>query len=143
MRAFTWNRDSHRLFDYESQSVTKRTFKVRADSRVLRHGNEVKLVDLPRDDMPGEHLLSILGHPTDYRVTGRSITAQDGVIRNDDVWLVVRSLKNQDGKIVSVVFLKFQNYKLRKNDVIKLGRVKFRIKDLFIPGVDGDKREID
>ena len=110
---------------------------------MLRHGNEVKLVDLPRDDMPGEHLLSILGHPTDYRVTGRSITAQDGVIRNDDVWLVVRSLKNQDGKIVSVVFLKFQNYKLRKNDVIKLGRVKFRIKDLFIPGVDGDKREID
>ena len=41
------------------------------------------------------------------------------------------------------MFLKFQNYKLRKNDVIKLGRVKFRIKDLFIPGVDGDKREID
>ena len=78
--------------------MTKRTFKVRADSRVLRHGNEVKLVDLPRDDMPGEHLLSILGNPGDYRVTGRSITAQDGVIRNDDVWLVVRRSKTRTEK---------------------------------------------
>lgn len=38
----------------------------------------------------------------------------------DRLWLVVRSLKNPQGKY---------NYKIKKFDVIKLGRVKFRVKD--------------
>lgn len=59
---------------------------------------------------------------------------ENGVVRNDEIWLVVRSLKNAEGKI---------NYKLAKNDIIKLGRVKFRIKDLFIPGIDGESRVMD
>jgi len=38
----------------------------------------------------------------------------------DRLWLVVRSLKNLQGKY---------DYKIKKFDVIKLGRVKFRVKD--------------
>ena len=53
----------------------------------------------------------------------------------------MRSLKNAEGKIVSHTHS--QNYKLAKNDIIKLGRVKFRIKDLFIPGIDGESRVMD
>jgi hypothetical protein len=36
------------------------------------------------------------------------------------LWLVVRSLKNTDGKF---------DYKIKKFDTIKLGRVRFRVKD--------------
>lgn len=64
VRAFTWNRDSHGLFDYESQSVTKKTFRVKTDGRLFRVGNEVKLTDnhYPRDDsVEGDHLLSVSG----------------------------------------------------------------------------------
>ena len=39
----------------------------------------------------------------------------------DRLWLVVRSLKNPEGKF---------DYKIKKFDVIKLGRFKFRVKDL-------------
>lgn len=62
VRAFTWNRDSHGLFDYESQSVTKKTFRVKTDARLFRVGNEVKLTDnhYPRDDsVEGDHLVSV------------------------------------------------------------------------------------
>jgi len=38
----------------------------------------------------------------------------------DRLWLVVRSLKNEAGK---------QDYKIQKFDAIKLGRVRFRVKD--------------
>lgn len=38
----------------------------------------------------------------------------------DRLWLVVRSLKNPDGKF---------DYKIKKFDTIKLGRVRFRVKD--------------
>jgi len=38
----------------------------------------------------------------------------------DRLWLVIRSLKSTEGKY---------DYKIKKFDVIKLGRVKFRVKD--------------
>lgn len=38
----------------------------------------------------------------------------------DRLWLVVRSLRANDEK---------QDYEIKKFDVIKLGRIKFRIKD--------------
>jgi len=38
----------------------------------------------------------------------------------DRLWLVVRSLKSPQGK---------EDYLIKKFDVIKLGRVKFRVKD--------------
>lgn len=38
----------------------------------------------------------------------------------DRLWLVVRSLKNPEGKF---------DYKINKFDAIKLGRVRFRVKD--------------
>ena len=40
---------------------------------------------------------------------------------NDKLWLVVRSLKSSGEKI---------DYHINKNDIIKLGRVKFRVRDL-------------
>ena len=38
----------------------------------------------------------------------------------DRLWLVARSLKNETGKY---------DYKIQKFDAIKLGRVRFRVKD--------------
>jgi hypothetical protein len=43
------------------------------------------------------------------------------------MWLVVRSLKNANNKIVS---LPYQDYKISNKDIMKLGRVKFKVKDL-------------
>lgn len=38
----------------------------------------------------------------------------------DKMWLIARSLKDQNGKY---------DYKIQKNDAIKLGRVRFRVRD--------------
>lgn len=39
----------------------------------------------------------------------------------DKLWLVVRAMKNEGGKL---------SYELKKSDIIKLGRIQFRVKDI-------------
>lgn len=46
------------------------------------------------------------------------------------MYLVVRSLKQAEKKL---------DYKLRKHDIIKLGRVKFKVKDIRLRAVDEEK----
>jgi hypothetical protein len=48
------------------------------------------------------------------------------------MFLVVRSLKEGDKKL---------DYKLKKNDIIKLGRVKFKVKDIRIKALEDEKKE--
>ena len=49
--------------------------------------------------------------------TGTEAQEEESV---DRLWLVARSLKNESGKY---------DYKIQKFDAIKLGRVRFRVKD--------------
>lgn len=48
------------------------------------------------------------------------------------MFLVVRSLKEGDKKL---------DYKLRKNDIIKLGRVKFKVKEIRIKAIEEEKEK--
>lgn len=51
----------------------------------------------------------------------------------DRLWLVVRSLKNPEGKF---------DYKIKKFDAIKLGRVRFRVKDFRCEQMNLTTREL-
>lgn len=51
----------------------------------------------------------------------------------DRLWLVVRSLKNPDGKF---------DYKINKFDTIKLGRVRFRVKDFRCEQMSMTQKEL-
>ena len=53
-----------------------------------------------------------------YRLTLTDTNVEEESI--DRLWLVVRSLKNPEGKF---------DYKIKKFDAIKLGGVRFRVKD--------------
>ena len=52
----------------------------------------------------------------------------------DKLWLVVRSLKTAEGKY---------DYKINKFDVIKLGRVKFRVKDFCCENLNQTAKELE
>lgn len=51
----------------------------------------------------------------------------------DRLWLVVRSLKNERGKY---------DYKIQKFDAIKLGRVRFRVKDFRCDQIQMTEEEL-
>lgn len=51
----------------------------------------------------------------------------------DRLWLVARSLKNETGKY---------DYKIQKFDAIKLGRVRFRVKDFKCDKISMSEQEL-
>jgi len=51
----------------------------------------------------------------------------------DRLWLVARSLKNENGKY---------DYKIEKFDAIKLGRVRFRVKDFRCDNIHMSEKEL-
>ena len=50
LRAVTWQRDSHGLFDYESKSILKKSLKTIARGKIIRTGNEIELININKDE---------------------------------------------------------------------------------------------
>ena len=125
MKAATWGRDSHGLFDYESTHVTKRVFKAKSPRVLVRtHNGEVKLLtdkevaeELAADMSPllkvgpaKEHtgaLRTIEGSEHDYMVQN---CAHSGLYdeANDKLWLILRSLRHNELKEALLFFRAFR-----------------------------------
>jgi hypothetical protein len=50
LRAVTWMRDSHGLFDYESKSITKKSLKTSSQGKIVRNANEIELIQLNKEE---------------------------------------------------------------------------------------------
>ena len=70
---------------------------------------------------PNGRSLCLLKKDTEgYYLDHAALTQDQEEESVDRLWLVARSLKNENGKY---------DYKIQKFDAIKLGRVRFRVKD--------------
>lgn len=124
MRIVTWLRDSHALFDYESRQIQKKNLKIDSSCKFLRSKDEVKTVAVHQkieEDADTKSLFSLVKDEAGgYHIdTDKSENAEK-------LWLVVRAMKNDTRKL---------SYELKKTDIIKLGRIQFRVKDLQTPSV--------
>jgi len=124
-RAVSWLRDSHGLFDYESRNIVKMSLKTQSQGQIIRNEDQIEFAKsdhvIDRNERPEARSLCLLkkdseGYFLDHSV-GSENTEEESV---DRLWLVARSLKNETGKY---------DYKIEKFDAIKLGRVRFRVKD--------------
>eukprot|EP00388_Colpodella_angusta_P004446 GDKJ01014659.1.p1 GENE.GDKJ01014659.1~~GDKJ01014659.1.p1 ORF type:complete len:1587 (-),score=548.04 GDKJ01014659.1:329-5089(-) len=115
----TWEKDSHELFDYETDRVRKTSFWVRSSVKLYREGATVVLRDF--NDQPSE---------PNYEYIGKLIVDKDniGVVRFEPpspsetekeakVWLVIRDLPEK-------------RYPLKQGDIINLGRFKLKVKQM-------------
>lgn len=138
-------RDSHGLFDYESRNISKKNLKTKYVGKIIRQTNTIEFVSPTTsiEDLPGykkDEMLTLAQIKQDnskWKISDLSRFIYDSVFTIegfyiehgdtnaeeesiDRLWLVVRSLKNPEGKF---------DYKIKKFDAIKLGRVRFRVKD--------------
>jgi hypothetical protein len=118
MRVVTWLRDSHALFDYESRQIQKKNLKIEKSCKFVRVDNDVKTMN-PTESL-GEEQASKLLFTLNKSDTGEYSIDTDST-QSDKLWLVVRAMKNESEKL---------SYELKKNDIVKLGRIQFRVKDL-------------
>mmetsp|Transcript_40778 Transcript_40778/g.89125 ORF Transcript_40778/g.89125 Transcript_40778/m.89125 type:complete len:416 (+) Transcript_40778:109-1356(+) len=116
----TWTRDSHDLFDFEAHHLHTKNFTVPRSMRCVRTGTEVQMVS--------EHLPLAAGADPLIR-----LVQKDGTFWVDKatpsssskkLWLVVRDLATC-------------GHRLMEGDIMKLGRFKFRVRQLVAPGSGG------
>jgi len=130
MRCVTWSRDSHGLFDYESRYINKKNIKTRQAGRIVRLDNDVEFV--PADVPPSlvskqaKPLLSMTHTPHNNKFIVNNDTL-DQENEQNKMFVVVRNVKSlPKGEEVP----RFSNeYCINKGDIIKMGRLKFLVKD--------------
>ncbi|CAK88850.1 unnamed protein product (macronuclear) [Paramecium tetraurelia] len=132
IKHFTWNRDSHGLFDYENKNVIKGQIKANTQlMRLIRQKENIKIIQTKEELQQFQNqpdvieLLKLTRQFSKYQVESslRVSKAEDQEGLNDNCpWIVVKSTKSQlsDG----------QGYDLREGDYVKLGRVRFRIREI-------------
>lgn len=124
-RAVSWQRDSHGLFDYESRNIVKMSLKTQSQGQIIRDENEIDFAKpdhlIDNVQKPNAKSLCLLKKDKEGYFLDHAVSSQDTEEESvDRLWLVARSLKNENGKY---------DYKIQKFDAIKLGRVRFRVKD--------------
>ena len=137
----TWIRDSHGLYDYESHQ-TKNLNAILAESiYIARKKHDIlalnNIQELKKDEE--ELLFNVLNENKDEYVLKNEVpitiqpTEKNITELSNKIWYVLENDPNQSNQ--SCQFIKNTNddYFLCKNDVIKLGRVKYSLNEINIP----------
>lgn len=122
--AQTWARDSHDLFDFEATQLYKQDFTVSKSMVCVRTGTDIQM--LPEREAPGHQgdpLLRLVQRDGTFWVDKAMPSTN-----SKKLWLVVKDML-QSG------------HSLTEGDVIKLGRFKFRVRQL-VASCDGVRPEL-
>jgi hypothetical protein len=138
LKAVTWNKDSHGLFDYENNQYEMKKFQISHPVKIYRINNDI--IPTTKDEIPThenhktEFLLSIsqdaLAKEKFFINVAPQFPATDivSLAPNPNLYLIVRSLKAVDGK-------NQRGYAVSPGDIIKLGRIEYRVTECQV-GVD-------
>ncbi|CAD8072006.1 unnamed protein product [Paramecium primaurelia] len=113
MKAVTWQKDSHGLFDYETKSLSVKKHRVEGSCKVSREENEIVIQDGKIKDEAHLPLTSIQAQGDQYFIQPNQNSTEN------ENFLIVRSLKNADGVQ--------KGYILQEGDLLKLGRVEYHV----------------
>ena len=136
----TWVRDSHGLFDYES-SQTRNLNAVLAESiYIARKKHDIKTLSSLNDLKEEEELLFnvkndnkdeyILENPVPVLIQPTEKNIND---LSNKIWYVLKNDPSQSNNSTQTITNSNDDYYLCKNDVIKLGRVKYSLNEINIP----------
>ena len=141
----TWVRDSHGLYDYES-SQTKNLNLVLGDSvQISRIKNDLHTTEKDKE-IPNEEelILNINYQKNDIYTIDNPVnlmmqpTEENINNLSNKIWYVLKSEDTQNSTNLQTINNINEDYNLCKNDIIKLGRVKYALNDVHIP----DRKDI-
>lgn len=120
----TWARDSHDLYDFEASHLHQQTFNVQRSSVFYRSGTEVQCSGEREVGPCGDPLLRLAQRDGAFWVD--KVNASNSAKK---LWLVVRELAAR-------------GHNLQEGDVMKLGRFKFRVRQLCVSACGGQQPEL-
>ena len=137
----TWVRDSHGLYDYES-SQTRNLNAVLAESiYIARKKHDIKTLNNINDLKPEEEelLFNVLNNKKDEYILENPVpiliqpTEKNINDLSNKIWYVLKNDPNLSNNSNQTITNTNDDYYLCKNDVMKLGRVKYSLNEINIP----------
>lgn len=110
IKAVTWSRDSHGLYDYESRNVQKKLLSTNTSCSLARVGTDIKQSEPkcePELSEDSSLLCQIETESSDFFISALT----------EPIWLVARTMKTKYGP----------GFILQEGHIIKLGRVCFKV----------------
>ena len=136
----TWVRDSHGLYDYESIQ-TKNINVILAESVLIaRKKHEIQTVPINKElESDQELILKVKYENNDIYSIENPVTfnmqpSEENIINlSNKIWYVLKSEDSQSSTNLQTITNINEDYNLCKNDIIKLGRVKYALNHIHIP----------
>ncbi len=136
----TWIRDSYGLYDYESLE-TKNIHCLLSDSVFLVRNQNNIITNATNDFSQDDLFLNVKCERNEkYIISNEIINLNDSNEKNiqnlqNKIWYVLPNEIEKNENVQSNLKIKNtnNNYYLCKNDIIKLGRVKYAINEIHIP----------
>ena len=140
IRSSTWNKESNELLDYETQDVTKFNCETRVEGGLYKNNHSIKFISNYEKNLEeNKNLLIAKIECTDSKFFLKrseenlnKLPLSTQVNKNDSPWFVIKYLKDKDSD---------DGYKIMQGDVIKLGRIKFKISEIKINNILDDSVE--
>lgn len=122
----TWTRDSHDLFDFEAHQMHTKSFTVTNSMLCVRNSTDVSMIEDTSEAPKGsDPLLRLVQRGDSFWVD----KANPNHSSSKKLWLVVRDLTSS-------------GHMLSEGDVLKLGRFKFRVRQLVASSCGGAQPEL-
>lgn len=124
LKAVTWNKDSHGLFDYENSYYDMKKFVINDNTTILRANNEIVTAGVQEaiakiEDLKAEPIMYISKSPKTEGMYYIDVETMHQATKRP-LYLIIRSLKCKDGRTQ-------RGYSLQPGNIVKLGRVEFKI----------------
>ena len=137
----TWVRDSHGLYDYESIQTRNLNAVLAESIYIARKKHDIKTINTPKELKPDEEELLfnvrndnkdeyILENPVPILIQPTEKNIND---LSNKIWYVLKNDPDHSNNSTQTITNTNDDYYLCKNDVIKLGRVKYSLNEINIP----------
>ena len=135
----TWQRDSHGLYDYESTQLKNEDLTLTDNAIIVRIKHEIKLTTELTGNNNEEFLIKVKYEGANKYYLENQIgfgmqpTEQNITNLSNKIWYVLNRDKESTNNNNHKEDNTNSDYYLCKNDIIKLGRVKYAINEIHIP----------
>jgi len=134
----TWSRDSHGLYDYESNQTKISAISVFENSVLIRKKLEIRSASIFEESKDDEYLLDVKREKTDKFLINNPVplgmmpTERNINEMQNKIWYVIKHDEQSNSNLNNTFINTNEDYHICLNDIVKLGRVKYAANEINI-----------
>jgi len=122
IKATTWTQESKDLFDFESRQFLEKSLEAHVSTSLLRVNDDILTVTDPVLAQNQDNILYLRKDNYTFNLCRAPQKVDDSTSKSEQPWLVVKSVIPSN--------IHYKGHVLTEGDIIKLGKIKLRIREL-------------